>query len=84
MLNITVYGPGCAKCKETEKRVREVLAQSGVEAEVRHASDFVAMARAGILVTPAVAIDGTIKLAGRIPTVEEIRGWLLSTNASGA
>ncbi len=84
MLNITVYGPGCAKCKDTEKRVREVVAQSGVEAEVKHASDFADMARAGILVTPAVAVNGTIKLAGRIPTAEEIRSWLVSATAAGA
>jgi len=77
MLNITVYGPGCAKCKETEKRVRDVVERSGVEANITHAIDFSEMARAGVMMTPAVAVNGIIKLAGRIPTADEIKGWLL-------
>lgn len=76
MLEIKVYGPGCAKCKETEKRVRHVVEQSGVEANVTHAVDFAEMARAGILTTPAVAVNGEIKISGRVPTEEEIKEWV--------
>lgn len=76
MLNITVYGPGCAKCKETEKRVRRALEQSGVEATVLHTSEPAEMARAGILMTPAVAVNGVVRLSGRIPEEEEIRRWV--------
>ena len=76
MLNITVYGPGCARCKETEKRVRHVIEQSGVEATVSHATDFAEMAKAGVLMTPAVSVNGVIKSAGKIPTEDDIRGWL--------
>ena len=76
MLNITVYGPGCTKCKETEKRVRDAIYQAGVEATVVHSTDFAEMAKAGVLMTPAVAIDGIVKLAGRIPAEDEIRAWL--------
>jgi small redox-active disulfide protein 2 len=76
MLNITVYGPGCAKCKETEKRVRHVVEQSGVEANVTHATDFAEMAKAGVMMTPAVSVNGVIKSAGKIPSEDDIRGWL--------
>jgi small redox-active disulfide protein 2 len=76
MLNIKVYGPGCAKCKETEKRVHHVIEQSGVEATVTHATDFAEMAKAGVLMTPAVAVNGVVKLSGRIPTEDEIQSWL--------
>ena len=76
MLNIKVYGPGCAKCKETEKRVRHVVEQSGVEATVTHATDFAEMAKAGVLMTPAVAVNGVVKLSGRIPSEDEIQSWL--------
>ena len=78
MLDIKVYGPGCAKCKETEKRVRNVVEHSGLEATVTHAMDFAEMARAGILSTPAVAINGEIKMAGRVPTEDEIKDWVLA------
>ena len=76
MLQITVYGPGCAKCKETEKRVREVVKLSGVEATITHATDFAEMARAGVFNTPAVAVNGVIKVSGKVPEADEIRQWI--------
>ncbi len=76
MLNITVYGPGCAKCKETERRVRHVVEQTGVEAVVTKATDFAEMAKAGVMTTPAVAVDGVVKIAGHIPSEDEIRALL--------
>ena len=76
MLNITIYGPGCAKCHETERRVRHVVEQSGIEANVRKATDFAEMAKAGVLMTPAVAINGVVKLSGRVPKEDEITSWL--------
>ncbi len=76
MLNITIYGPGCAKCHETERRVRHVVEQSGVEAIVRKATDFAEMAKAGVLMTPAVVVDGMVKVSGRVPNENEIEAWL--------
>ncbi len=76
MLNITVYGPGCARCKETERRVRHVVEQAGVNVVVTKATDFAEMAKAGVLSTPAVSINGEIKVAGRIPSTDEIVAWL--------
>ena len=71
-----MYGPGCARCTETEKRVRRVVEMSGVEAEVAKTTDIVALAKAGVLATPAVAVNGVIKLAGRIPNEDEIQAWI--------
>lgn len=76
MFKITVYGPGCAKCKETEKRIRQVVESSGTEATVSHATDFAEMAKAGVMMTPAVSVNGVIKKTGSIPSEEEIRTWL--------
>lgn len=76
MLNITVFGPGCARCKEAEKIVRQVVGQSGIQADVQKVSDIMAMAKAGILLTPAIAVNGVVKAAGRIPSESEIRSWI--------
>jgi small redox-active disulfide protein 2 len=73
---ITVYGPGCARCDETERVVRNVLAELQSDADLQKVSDYQAMATAGVLATPAVAINGVIKLSGRIPTREEVKAWL--------
>ncbi len=76
-MEIVVYGPGCHRCHETERLVREALVQLGVNANVRNVSDYQAMAAAGVLATPAVTIDGVLKVAGRIPKSEEVQGWLV-------
>ena len=73
---ITVYGPGCARCFETERVVRNVLADMQHNAELQKVSDYQAMAAAGVLATPAVAIDGVIKMSGRIPKPDEVKTWL--------
>ena len=76
MKKITVYGPGCMKCQKTEATVRQVVADMQVEAVIEHVTDFQAIAAAGILSTPAVAVDGVVKLKGRVPTADEVRQLL--------
>lgn len=76
MKKITVYGPGCTKCQKTEATVRQVLAEAGIEALVEHVTDMQAIVAAGIMATPAVAVDGVVKLKGRIPQADEIRAWI--------
>lgn len=73
MKRITVYGPGCMKCQKTEANVRQVLAETGIEANVEHVTDMQAIVAAGVMSTPAVAVDGVVKLKGRVPTTEELR-----------
>jgi small redox-active disulfide protein 2 len=75
-MKIVVYGPGCARCHETERVVRHVIEQLGVAADVEKVSDYQAMAAAGVLATPAVSIDGVMKITGRIPKAEEVKGWI--------
>jgi small redox-active disulfide protein 2 len=75
-MKITVYGPGCRKCHEAEELVRRVVAESGADAAVELVADLREMMKAGVITTPAVAVDGVLKLAGRVPKAEEIRSWL--------
>ncbi len=75
-MKIVVYGPGCARCHETERVVRRVVEQLRVEADVQKVTDYQAMAAAGVLATPAVSVDGTMKVSGRIPKAEEVETWL--------
>ncbi len=75
-MKIVVYGPGCARCHETERIVRHVVAQLGVEADVQKVSDYQAMAAAGVVATPAVSVDGIMKMSGRIPKAAEVEAWL--------
>lgn len=75
MLNVIVYGPGCAKCKETERRVRHVIDTAGIDATITHATDIIELARLGVMTTPAVTVDGILKSSGRVPDEADIRSW---------
>ncbi len=74
MMRIEVFGTGCAKCKRLEKNVNEALAKAGIKAEVLKIEDIDDMIERGIMVTPALAIDGDLKLMGKVPSVDELIG----------
>jgi len=71
-MKIEVLGSGCMKCAELEKRVKEAVGKAGVKAEITHVYDFDEIVRRNVISTPALAIDGKVVLAGRLPNVEEI------------
>ena len=71
-MRIDVYGPGCANCRRLEQQTREALANIGMEADVTKVEDVVAIAEAGVMRTPALRIDGTLVLQGRVPGVTEL------------
>jgi small redox-active disulfide protein 2 len=75
-MQIKVLGPGCPKCHETEKLVREAVAEAGVDATVLKVSDFQEMAMLGVFATPAVVMDGAVKCSGKVPTKGEVLAWL--------
>jgi len=75
-MDIKVLGPGCPKCHEAEKIVREALVESGVAANVTKVSDFQEMAALGVFATPAVVIDGQVKVSGKVPTKKDVLAWI--------
>jgi small redox-active disulfide protein 2 len=75
-LDIKVLGPGCAKCQQTEKIVREAVTESGVEAQVEKITDIMKIMTYGVMGTPAVVVDGQVKSSGKVPKKEEVKAWL--------
>ena len=76
-MEIKVLGPGCPKCKQTEKNVKDAVAETGVDATVEKVTDVMEIAGYGVFGTPAVVIDGDVKCVGKIPSKEEIAAWLI-------
>jgi small redox-active disulfide protein 2 len=72
-MKIEVLGTGCAKCKTTEKVVKKAVEELGIQAEVVKVEDLQDIIDRGVMMTPAVIIDGEVKIAGHTPTVEEIK-----------
>jgi small redox-active disulfide protein 2 len=75
-MNIKILGPGCPKCEQTAKVVQEAVAESGIAADVEKVKDFAEIAKHGVMVTPAVVVDGQVKLTGKVPSKAEILAWL--------
>jgi len=75
-MEIKVLGPGCAKCEKTEKIVKQAIEELGVEAHVEKVTDTMDIASYGVLGTPAVIIDGKVKIVGKVPKKEDVLGWI--------
>ena len=75
-MEIKVLGPGCAKCKKTEKVVKEAVAEAGVDADVEKVTDMMEIAGYGVFGTPAVVVNGEVKSVGKIPRKQDVLSWL--------
>ena len=75
-MEIKVLGPGCAKCQQTEKIVRDAVQESGVDVDIEKVTDIMEIAKYGVFGTPAVVVDGEVKSVGKIPDKNEIKSWI--------
>ncbi|MFZ5830583.1 MAG: thioredoxin family protein [Planctomycetota bacterium] len=69
---VQVLGPGCAKCDKLKKNAEEAVKLASVEAVVEKVTDINVITGFGVMTTPALAVDGEVKLVGRVPAPEEI------------
>ena len=77
-MDIKVLGPGCPKCQQAEKIVKEAVAEAGVEAQVEKVTDTMEIAGYGVFGTPAVVVDGDVKSVGKIPKKQDVISWINS------
>ncbi len=75
-MKIEILGSGCAKCNKTKGIVEKAVSQSGVEAEVIKVEDFDEIIAYGVMITPAVVVDGEVKVAGKVPSVDDVVKWI--------
>jgi small redox-active disulfide protein 2 len=72
-MKIEVLGTGCPKCRATEKNVRQAVEELGVQAEIVKVEDLQEIINRGVMMTPAVFVDGEARFVGRIPSPDEIK-----------
>lgn len=75
-MRLQVLGPGCANCARLAAHVERAAREVGVDFTLEKVTDLEAIVRAGVLRTPALAIDGTVRFSGRVPGVEELKALL--------
>ncbi len=73
MKKLQVLGPGCPKCVELAKRTEEAAKAAGGEYEVEKVSDLQKIMAFGVMMTPALVVDGVVKVVGQVPSVDEIK-----------
>lgn len=73
---IKILGTGCAKCQRLEQLTREVVAELGLTAELDHVTEMKKIMAYPAMSTPALVINEQVKVAGRMPSKEEIADWL--------
>jgi small redox-active disulfide protein 2 len=75
-MRIEVLGSGCPKCRATEKTIAEVAKELGADVEIVKVTDLDEMVNRGVMITPAVFVDGKLVSSGKVPSREEIREWI--------
>jgi small redox-active disulfide protein 2 len=75
-VNIKVLGTGCAKCKKLYAETEKAIAVSGQTPTLEKVEKIDEIMKYGVLVTPALVVDGEVKASGRIPSTAEIAGWI--------
>lgn len=74
---IQILGPGCPRCEQLKKNAEEAAKLAGVEAMVEKITDINQMTAFGVIMTPALVVDGEVKAAGRVLAPQEIQKWLV-------
>jgi small redox-active disulfide protein 2 len=75
-MEIKVLGPGCAKCQQLEKTVREVVKELGIEANVEDIKDIKKIMEYPILTTPGLVINEKLVVSGRVPSKAEVNTYI--------
>jgi len=76
MKKLQILGTGCPKCKKLYEATQQAVKELGIEVEVTKVEDINEIIKFNVMMTPALAIDGEVKVVGRIPRLEEIKKML--------
>ncbi len=77
-MQLLVIGPGCTRCKTLAQHTEQAVQELGLDAEIHKVIDLKQIMALGVMMTPALAVNGTIKVTGKVPSVAEIKALLQS------
>lgn len=75
-MEIKVLGSGCSRCHKALEVVEKVVKESGVDAQVEYVTDIMKVMEYNIMATPAVVVDGMVKIKGTVPSEAEVKKLL--------
>jgi len=75
-MKLEILGTGCPKCIKLEELTRQATSELGIEAEITKVKDINQIMNYGVMMTPALVVDGVVKVVGKVPPLEEIKKLL--------
>ncbi len=79
MKKVQILGTGCPKCKKLAENAQAAVRDAGLDCEIVKVTDINEIMKFGVMLTPALAIDGQVKVVGKVPGPEEIRKMLMQS-----
>ncbi len=76
MMKVQILGTGCPKCKKLAENAQAAVKAAGIECEIVKVTDINEIMKFGVMLTPALAIDGQVKVVGKVPSPDEIKKML--------
>jgi small redox-active disulfide protein 2 len=76
MKKIQILGTGCPKCKKLAELVEQTAKELGIEYELEKVTKINDIMKFGVMVTPALVVDGQVEIAGKVPTIEQLKEML--------
>lgn len=76
MKKLQILGTGCAKCQKLAENTKAAADALGIEYELEKITQLDQIMKFGVMVTPALAVDGVVKVSGKVPDVAAIKVWL--------
>jgi len=76
MRQVKILGPGCRRCEQLCSSTKQAAEQLGIEYQVEKVTDITKFADYGVMMTPGLVVDGTVKSQGKVPTLDEIKAML--------
>ena len=77
MRRFQILGTGCSKCRKLAENAAAAATELGIEFEIIKVTEISEMLRFRVMALPALAVDGDVKVAGRVPSVPELKGMLV-------
>jgi small redox-active disulfide protein 2 len=75
-MKIQILGTGCPKCKKVTEIAAKAVAELGSDAQIEKITDINQIMNFGVMMTPAIAIDGKVKVSGKIPSLDDVKKWI--------
>ena len=75
-MKLQILGMGCPSCVKLAEAAEAAAKELGIDYEIEKVADIGRITALGVMVTPALVVDGGVRVAGRVPSVQEIKGML--------